>query len=31
MPKSRTHKEFKYIPKKEFRGMYECFSKIIYI
>jgi hypothetical protein len=25
------HKEFKYLPKKEFKGMHECFSKIIYI
>ncbi len=25
------HKEFKYLPKKGFGGMHECFSKIIYI
>lgn len=25
----KKHKEYRYIPKKEFGGMYECFSKII--
>jgi len=27
----RLNKEYKYLPTKEFGGMYECFSKIVYI